>query len=69
MKSIKQQFKPMMISFIPIIIIFGWIRGVYSPPGGEPIPLSFFGLHSWILIYIVSSIIYSLILRKILRVH
>ena len=63
MKYMKHSMKPTLFTFVPIIIIFGWLRTTYTPIG----PL-IFGLN-WIWIYIASSIVFSIVLRKILKVH
>ncbi len=57
MELMKHSFKPLLISFIPLIIFFWWIRGIYS----EILP-------GWLWWYISSGIISSMVLRKILRV-
>jgi len=64
MKYMMHSFKPTLFTFVPLIIVFGWLRSAY-----ETIELSFLGLHSWLWIYILSSIIFSIILRKLMRVH
>ena len=64
MKYMMHSFKPTLYTLIPILIIFGWIRKAY-----EGVQLDFIGINSWIWIYIIFSIIFSLILRKLLRVH
>ena len=64
MAQMKNSFKPMIITFIPLIIIFGWLRGVYAE-----LEISFIGISSWLWIYIIFSIIFSITLRKILKVH
>lgn len=63
MKVMKQSFKPLLYTFIPFAIIFFGLRNVY-----EPLGKILFGL-SWIWIYILSSIIFSIILRKVLKVY
>lgn len=69
----KQSLRPMIITFIPIIIVFGWMRKTYLPAGdlftwGFSIP--FFGTgFGWLMTYIVTSIIFSIIIRKLLKVH
>ncbi|MBU2637566.1 MAG: DUF106 domain-containing protein [Nanoarchaeota archaeon] len=65
MKMMMQSFKPMLITFIPIVFIFGWLRGHYTALGD---PKLFFGL-SWIWTYIIFSIVLSIGLRKLLKVH
>ncbi len=57
MELMKHSFKPLLITLIPLIILFWWIRGIYSPV-----------LSSWIWWYIISGIISSIILRKALKV-
>ena len=63
MKVMKQSFKPLIYTFIPFAIIFFGLRNIYEPFGKI-----LFGL-SWIWIYILSSIIFSIILRKLLKVY
>jgi len=57
MELMKHSMKPMFITFIPLILLFGWIRGIYTEI-----------LSGWIWWYIVSGILSSLILRKVLKV-
>tara|TARA_Y100000310_G_scaffold345598_1_gene467053 strand:- start:2810 stop:3247 length:438 start_codon:yes stop_codon:yes gene_type:complete len=63
MQQMKMQFKPMLITLIPLLVLFSWLRGVYTDMGDV-----LFGL-SWLWIYIISSIIFSIFLRKALKVH
>ena len=55
-EMLKHSFKPMLITFIPIILVFSFLRGVYTETslGGW-----------WIAYYIVASMIFSIILRKV----
>lgn len=57
MELMKHSFKPIFITFIPLIIFFWWIRGIYTPV-----------LPGWIWWYIISGIISSMVLRKVLKV-
>ena len=59
MELMKHSFKPMLITFLPIIIFFWWVRGIYklTSLGG-----------SWIWYYLVAGIVSSIILRKVLKV-
>ena len=57
MELMKHSFKPMIITSLPLIILFIWIRGVYSGV-----------LAHWIWYYIGASVISSIILRKIFNV-
>jgi len=64
MQYMMKSFKPTLITLIPILIIFNWIRNVYNG-----LELNFLGINSWIWIYIIFSIVFSIILRKLMRVH
>ena len=55
-EMMKHSFKPMLITLIPILIIFAFIRGIYS----ETTLAS-----SWIWRYFISAIISSIIFRKL----
>ena len=63
MQQMKMQFLPMIITFIPLLILFGWLSKTYADKGALIIGLS------WIWVYIISSIIFGIALRKLLRVH
>ena len=65
MSYMKQSFKPMLITFLPIILVFGWLRNYYTALGN---PKVFFGL-TWIWAYIIFSIAMSIIMRKLLKLH
>ncbi len=62
-KMMKHNIKPMLITFIPLIIIFGWLRVTY-----EPIGKLIFGL-SWFWIYLISAVLFSIIIRKVLKIY
>ena len=57
MELMKHSFRPMLITFIPILLIFWWVRTAYTGV-----------LASWILWYLGSAIISSIILRKVFDV-
>lgn len=61
----KQSFKPMLITLLPILFLFTWLRATYGEMG-ELLPIIGF---KWLGTYIIFSIIFSLILRKLLKVH
>ena len=63
MKMMGQNLKPMIITFIPLIIIFGWLRVTYDPLGKLALGLS------WFWIYLISAIIFSAIIRKVLKIY
>lgn len=54
----KHSMKPTLITLIPLLLLFGWIRGIYLAI-----------LPGWIWWYIVSGIMSSIVLRKVLKVH
>jgi uncharacterized membrane protein (DUF106 family) len=64
MTHMKQTMKPTFITMLPLLIIFSWLRGVY----GE-MDLNFLGFHNWLWVYILSSILFSVLIRKLLKVH
>ena len=59
MELMKHSFKPLLITFIPLIIFFWWVRSIFI--------LTSLG-NSWIWYYLVSGIIASFIFRKIFNV-
>lgn len=59
----KHSLKPMLITMLPLLIIYSWLGGVFKESGAV-----LFGL-SWIWIYIISSFIFSMLLRKLLKVN
>lgn len=64
MEYMKHSMKPTLFTFIPIIIIFGWLRNYYTALGNPPV---FLGL-TWIWAYIIFSIVISIVLRKVLKI-
>jgi uncharacterized membrane protein (DUF106 family) len=54
----KHSFKPMLITFLPIILLFGFLRGAYAETALAS---------SWLWWYIGISIIGSLAFRKLFR--
>ncbi len=59
-EQMKQSFKPMLITIIPILILFGWMKSIYV----DTVLAS-----SWIWWYIVASIIFSIILGKVFKLQ
>lgn len=69
LEYMKHSFRPMMLTFFPVIIIFWWLSSLYKDIG-IVLTIPFIGLGlNWIWTYILFSFIFSLILRKALRVH
>jgi len=63
LEMFKQSFKPMLITMLPVLLLFTWLRSTYGTMGDI-----FIGF-GWLGNYIIFSIVFSLILRKLLRVH
>ncbi len=57
LELMKHSFKPLLITFIPLIIFFWWLKGVYT----ELLP-------GWFWWYLGSGIGSSIVLRKVLKV-
>jgi len=56
METMKHSMKPMLITWIPIILFFGWLRGVYGTQWA-----------SLIWYYIGASLVGSIIFRKLFK--
>lgn len=62
MSYMKHSMRPTLITFIPLIIFYGWLKSAY---GDQTL---FFGL-GWIWTYIIFSVVFSSILRKVLKIY
>jgi uncharacterized membrane protein (DUF106 family) len=73
MGYMKHSFKPMLYTFLPLILIFGWMRETFNS-GAEilswsiNIPLLGTGF-GWLGTYILSSIIFSMIIRRVMKIN
>lgn len=54
----KSSFKPMFVTIIPFLLLFGWLRGIYVPIMGG----------GWIWYYLGFSVVASIIIRKVMDV-
>lgn len=63
MKYMLESLKPTLVTMLPMLWIFNWLRIYYTDFGAV-----LFGL-GWIWIYIIFSIIFSIALRKLLKVY
>ena len=63
MKVFKMNIKPMLITMLPVLIIFGWLKGV---PGLEGKVLWFL---NWFWTYLIFTLVLSFLMRRILKVH
>jgi len=69
----KHSMKPMLITLLPLLLIFNWLGKTFSQQGDLlkipfSLPLVGSGL-GWLGTYILFSFAFSLILRKILKLH
>lgn len=55
-ENFKHSFRPMLITLIPILVVFAWIRNVFTDV-----------LSGWIWWYLVSAIIFSMVFRKVFK--
>ena len=80
MSQMKHSMKPMLITFLPLIAIFAGLKYLYAGVGnlmnwsfGLPIFCNLLpGVCNgagWFLSYIIFSMAFSIVLRKILKVH
>ncbi|MCG2718483.1 MAG: EMC3/TMCO1 family protein [Nanoarchaeota archaeon] len=65
MEYMKHSMKPTLFTFVPIIIVFSWLRGHYEALGN---PVIFLGL-KWIWVYIIFSLMISIVLRKVMKIN
>ena len=76
MASMKLTLKPMMVSFIPLILVFYGLKKLYMDMVGvgniiswtRNLPIIHDGA-GWLLCYIVFSLIFSMILRKAFKIY
>jgi uncharacterized membrane protein (DUF106 family) len=72
LEYMKHSMKPTLITFIPLILIFGWLRFRFADAGdvivwGFNIPLFGTGL-GWLGTYFFSAVISSIIFRKLFKI-
>ncbi len=63
----KHSMRPIVYTGIPLILLFRWFMDYFSSVSLEG--FKFFGFFSWFWYYLVASIIFSIIIRKIFNVH
>lgn len=69
----RHSMRPTLFYLIPLLLVFAWMSKAFKDYGdlvswGFYIPLFGTGL-SWLGIYIIASIVFSIVVRKILKVH
>ncbi len=62
-KTFEHAFKPLLYTAIPFILLIRWFIDYFSS-----VEIKFFGFLSWFWFYLIFSIIFSSILRKVLNV-
>tara|TARA_Y100000310_G_scaffold336305_1_gene420455 strand:- start:1137 stop:1682 length:546 start_codon:yes stop_codon:yes gene_type:complete len=58
--------RPLVYTFVPLVLFFRWFSDFFTTPGMEG--FKFFGILTWFWFYLIMSIIFSSIFRKILKV-
>jgi len=69
-QSMKLSTRPIMFTGIPFLLLFRWFSDVFTSGTGYTIinnPM-FFGFLSWFWFYLIFTLIFSMILRKALKV-
>ena len=65
LKYMSHSFKGSLITLIPMLIVYGWLRNYYTGT-----PLNFLGfIDNWIWVYIIISFVASTAFRKILKIY
>jgi len=64
MKLMQLTMKSQFYTIVPLVLLFRWFWDFFSVLG----EYKFFGVLSWIWFYLIASVIFSSILRNILKV-
>jgi uncharacterized membrane protein (DUF106 family) len=72
-EQMKHSLKPMLITSVPILFVFAGLRSLYSKVGdiipfGTDLPIVHTGA-GWFLSYIIFTLIFSAVFRKLLKVN
>ena len=59
-EQMKQSFKPLLITMIPLLFLFWWLRGTYATTALG---------NWWLAYYIGGSLVFSTILRKLFKLQ
>ncbi|MDP4012782.1 MAG: EMC3/TMCO1 family protein [Candidatus Nanoarchaeia archaeon] len=73
MEMFRHNMRPMLFYMIPLLLLLGWMSKTFKGTGeliswGFHIPLLGTGF-GWLGVYILSAILFNMIIRKIFRVH
>jgi len=63
MTQMKHTMKPTLVTMLPLLLVFTWLRTTYAETGAI-----LFGL-SWLWSYVIISLVFRLVLRKLKKVH
>ena len=63
-KMMKMSMRPIVYTAIPLILFFRWFMDFFTL-AGDP---KFFGFLSWFWFYLIGSIVFSSVLRKLMKV-
>ena len=63
-KTMKLSMRPIVFTGVPLILFFRWFMDFFTVMGNP----KFFGFLSWFWFYLIVTMIFSMILRKILKV-
>ena len=64
MRSMKLSMRPIIFTGVPFILFFRWFMDVFTALGNP----KFFGFLTWFWFYLIFTLIFSSILRKVLKV-
>ena len=72
-EPLKHSMVPMIITLVPLLLVFTYLSKFFSN-NGNPIllfgsPGSWIGTNGWIIAYLILSIVFNSVLRKLLKVH
>ncbi|MEM4347104.1 MAG: EMC3/TMCO1 family protein [Candidatus Altiarchaeota archaeon] len=64
-ENMRHSFKPLIITFIPFVLVFGWLKENYGNSGNVAI---IFGIgFDWFLWYLACAMLFSILISKILK--
>jgi len=69
-RSMKLSTRPIMYTGIPFILLFRWFSDLFTAGTGYTLVVNpmFFGFMSWFWFYLVFTLIFSMVLRKVFKV-
>ncbi len=68
LKYMKHSLPATLVTLLPLLFIFGWLRQTF-PPGQTLLNLPFGISLGWLGSYILFSIVFNIVLRKLLKIH